>query len=140
MKVFLGRVYRDIIRKINGKDDLQTVFSAELALAKRLPIQQRQNKNKLYSLHAPEVECIGKGKAHKKFEFGVKVSVAVTNRDNFIVGMQSEPGKPYDGHTLAGATTQVERITEQAIKRAFVDRGYRGHKLKLLQVLISGSK
>ena len=95
----------------------------------RLLSQQRQDKNKLYSLHAPEAECIGKGKAHKKFEFGVKVSVAVTNRDNFIVGMQAEPGNPYDGHTLA-----------RAIKRAFVDRGYRGHKLRVPQVFISGSK
>ena len=140
LKVFLGRVYRDIVRTISGKADLQAAFSAELDLAKRLLGQQRQDKNKLYSLHAPEVECIGKGKAHKKFEFGVKVSVAVTNRDNFIVGMQAEPGNPYDGHILARAAAQAERITGQAIKRVFVDRGYRGHKLTAPQVLISGSK
>jgi IS5 family transposase len=72
LKVFLGRVYRDIVRKINGKADLQTAFSEELALAQRLLNQQRQDKNKLYSLHAPEVKCIGKGKAHKKFEFEVR--------------------------------------------------------------------
>ena len=140
LKVFLGRVYRNIVRTISGKEDLQAAFSAELDLARRLLGQQRQDKNKLYSLHAPEVECIGKGKAHKKFEFGVKVSVAVTNRDNCIVGMQAEPGNPYDGHTLARAIAQVERITGQAIKRVFVDRGYRGHKLTAPQVLISGSK
>ena len=93
---------RDIVRKISGKADLQAAFSAELDLARRLLNQQRQDKNKLYSLHAPEVECIGKCKAHKKFEFGVKVSAAVSNRDNFIVGMQAEPGNPCDGHTLAG--------------------------------------
>ena len=95
------------------------------------------------------MECIGKGKAHKKFEFGAKVKfgvkvtiarTAVSNRDNCIVGMQAEPGNPCDGHTLAGAIAQVERITGQAIERAFVDRGYRGHKLKAPQVLISGSK
>ncbi len=101
MKVFLGRMYRDIVRKIKGQAELQAAFSSELALAKRLLGQQRQDKNKLYSLHAPEVECIGKGKAHKKFEFGVKVSVRVTNHDNCIVGMQAEPGNPYNGHTLA---------------------------------------
>ncbi len=68
LKVFLGRVYRDIVRKISGKAELQAAFSAELDLAKRLLVQQRQDKNKLYRLHAPEVECSGKGKAHKKFE------------------------------------------------------------------------
>ena len=110
LKVFLGRVYRDIVRTISGKADLQAAFSAELDLAKRLLGQQRQDKNKLYSLHAPEVECIGKGKAHKKFEFGVKVSVAVSNRDNFIAGMRAEPGNPGDGHTLAGAIAQVVHL------------------------------
>ena len=70
MKVFLGLVYRDIVRKISGKSELQAAFSLELELAKPLLDQQRQDKNKLYSLHAPEVECIGKGKAHKKFELG----------------------------------------------------------------------
>ncbi len=140
LKIFLGRVYRDTVRKIEGKAELQAVFSSELGLADRLLTQQRQDKNKLYSLHAPEVECIGKGKAHKKYEFGVKVSVAVSNRDNFVVGMLAEPGNPYDGHTLARAIGQVERITGRAIERSFVDRGYRGHGLKIPQVLMSGSK
>ncbi len=74
---------------------------------------------------------------------GVKVTIArtaVSNRDNCIVCMQAEPGNPCDGHTLARAAAQVERITGQSIERDFVDRGYRGHKLKAPQVLISGSK
>ena len=82
-------------------------------------------------IHAPEAEYIGKGKAHKQYEFGVKVSVAVSNRDNFVVGMLAEPGNPYDGHTLTRAIGQVERITGRAIERSFVDRGYRGHGLKI---------
>ena len=102
--------------------------------------QQKQDKNKLYSLHAPEVECISKGKAHKKYEFGVKVSVATTNRDNFVVGMLAEPGNPYDGHTLARAIEQVQRITGCTVQRSFVDRGYRGHDVKNHQVLISGRR
>jgi IS5 family transposase len=61
-----------------------------LTLAGRLLAQEKKDKNKLYSLHASEVECISKGKAHKKYEFGVKVSVATTNRDNFVVGMFAE--------------------------------------------------
>ena len=81
-----------------------------------------------------------KGKAHKKFEFGVQVSVASTNRDNFVVGMLAEPGNPYDGHTLGRAIEQVERITGCAVQRGFVDRGYRGHGLQEPLVLMSGRK
>ena len=81
LKTYLGRVVRDIGRKLLGRSEVQSVFDHEVALAERLLKQQRQDKNKLYSLHAPEVECIGKGKAHKKYEFGVKVSVASTNRE-----------------------------------------------------------
>ncbi|MBT5029518.1 MAG: hypothetical protein HOM97_14075 [Nitrospina sp.] len=73
---------------------------------------KRVNKQvrKLYSLHAPEVECIAKGKAHKKYEFGCKVSVATTSKDNFVVGSQALHGNPYDGHTLNGAVEQAERL------------------------------
>ncbi|QQG66647.1 IS5 family transposase [Desulfobulbus oligotrophicus] len=140
LKTYLGRVYRDIVRKIEGQQALGPVFHPELMLAGRLLTQQKQDKNKLYSLHAPEVECIAKGKAHKKYEFGVKVSVATANRDNFVVGMLAEPGNPYDGHTLGRAIEQVQRITGCLVERSFVDRGYRGHNLKDPQVLISGRR
>jgi transposase, IS5 family len=140
LKTFLGRVYRDIQRKIEGRDELQDHFLAELTLAGRLLAQEKKDKNKLYSLHAPEVECISKGKAHKKYEFGVKVSVATTNRDNFVVGMFAEQGNPYDGHTLATALEQVKRLTGRMIERCFVDRGYRGHGIKETEILISGQK
>jgi IS5 family transposase len=140
LKTYLGRVYRDIVRKIADQPALQRVFVLELGLAERLLTQQRQDKNKLYSLHAPEVECIAKGKAHKKYEFGVKVSVATTNRDNFVVGMLAMAGNPYDGHTLTRAIEQVQRITGRAILRCFVDRGYRGHEVRESSVLISGRR
>ena len=83
LKAVLGRVYRDIERKlIHQPPAVQAAFAEEMALTKRLLNQQRQDKNKLYALHAPEVECIAKGKAHKRYEFGVKVSIATTNRSN----------------------------------------------------------
>ena len=86
-KVYLGRVYRDILRKLPQQSAaVQERFAGPLAQVVRLLAQQRHDHNKLYSLHAPEVECIAKGKAHKKYEFGIKVSLAVTQRDNFIVG------------------------------------------------------
>jgi IS5 family transposase len=140
LKTFLGRVYRDILRKIEGRQDIKPVFQAELLLAARLLSQEKKDKNKLYSLHAPEVECIAKGKAHKKYEFGVKVSVAATNRDNFVVGMFAEHGNPYDGHTLSKALEQVERITCETIERGFVDRGYRGHGIAKPEIFISGRR
>lgn len=140
LKGFLGRVYRDIIRKVEDRQEIKAFFLPELALAEQLLCQGRNDKNKLYSLHAPEVECIAKGKAHKKYEFGVKVSVATTNRDNFVVGMFAEHNNPYDGHTLSKAIDQVKQITGEAVKRCFVDRGYRGHGLTDTEVLISGRR
>ena len=106
----------------------------------RLLAQQRHDHNKFYSLHAPEVECIAKGKAHKKYEFGVKVSLAVTQRDNFIVGALALPGNPFDGHTLPAALRQVERLTGTPPERCFVDRGYRGHGITDISVHIAGQK
>ena len=102
LHTYLGRVVRDIERKIGSDPELQEVFGAELELARRLA-QRKDDKNKLYSQHAPEVECIAKGKVHKRYEFGVKVSVAVTNKSNFVVGAMAVAGNPYDGNTLVGS-------------------------------------
>lgn len=127
LRLYLGRVLRDIGRKTAGREASAEVFAPMLAMAERLFKQKRDDKNKLYSLHAPEVECIAKGKAHKKYEFGCKVSVATTSKDNFVVGMQAFHGNPYDGHTLGAAVEQAERLAEFEAKELFVDLGYRGH-------------
>jgi len=140
LRTYLGRVYRDILRKILPDPDLHAEFHEELELTERMFDQQRQDKNKLYSIHAPEVECIAKGKVHKKYEFGVKVSVATTSMDNFVVGMQALAGNPFDGHTLQGALDQVSRLTGTVPERCYVDRGYRGHGVKKTAVFISGQK
>ena len=140
-KVYLGRVYRDILRKLPRESAaVQERFAEPLARVARLLAQQRHDHNKLYSLHAPEVECIAKGKAHKKYEFGVKMSLAVTQRDNFIVGALALPGTPFDGHTLSAALHQVEQLTGIKPERCFVDRGYRGHGIKDVSVHIAGQK
>jgi IS5 family transposase len=140
LRTYLGRVVRDIERKIAAQPERQAAFAAELALAKRLLVQQKKDKNKLYSLHAPEVECISKGKAHKRYEFGVKASIATTNKSNFVVGGMSLPGNPYDGHTLTRALEQVRRMTGSVIEEAFVDRGYRGHGETQTTVFIAGQR
>ena len=132
LKTYLGRVIRDIARKIDGDPGLETAFAHLLGLARRVRAQQRgQRGPKIYSLHAPEVECIGKGKAHKPYEFGVKVSVATTLKHSkggqFVVHAQALPGNPYDGHTLAGVIPAIEQLVGNTIERLHADAGYRGH-------------
>ena len=125
LKTYLGCVYRDIIRKETDSDE---ELRKLLLLASRLLRQQKHSKHKLYSIHAPEVECISKGKAHKRYEFGNKVGVATTSRDNWVVGIQSFHSNPYDGHTLISTLDQIERLTDWKVKESYVDLGYRGHQ------------
>ena len=124
LHTLLGRVVRDIGRKAIEVDPQLQEY---LERAVKLLDQTRKSKNKLYSIDAPEVECISKGKAHKRYEFGCKVNVAVTNESNWIVGIETLHGNPYDGHTLASAIEQIERITDRQVEEVFVDKGYRGH-------------
>jgi len=141
LKVYLGRVIRDIERKLETVASAQReALEALLSQARRLLKQGRKDHNKLYSIHAPEVECLAKGKTHKRYEFGVKVSVATSTKDNFVFGMRSLPGNPYDGHTLHGALDQVERMTGQRPAHCFVDRGYRGHHETDTTVIVAGQK
>jgi len=141
LKTYLGRVWRDVRRKLADRPEVAEHFVGPLARVERLLAQQRTDRNKLYALHAPEVACIAKGKAHKKYEFGAKISVAVTNREGLVVGMQAHAGNPYDGQTLAPALVQVERLTGTTPKRCYVDRGYRGHEVAgMTEVVIAGRR
>jgi IS5 family transposase len=123
LRIYLGRVIRDIERKCQEPD---SSLATMLERAKRIFVQKRDDKNKLYSMQAPEVECIAKGKAHKKYEFGCKVSLVSTSQDNWIVGVQALHGNPYDGHTLKGALAQTEQLTGWRPENAYCDRGYKG--------------
>ena len=141
LKTVLGRVVRDLERKlVDQPEAVQAAFVDEMALAKRLLAQQRQDKHKLYALHAPEVECIAKGKVPKRYEFGVKVPIAATNRSNLVVGAKSLPGNPHDSHTLKDALRQVQRLTGQQPERCYVDLGYRGHDVSDTQVFKARQK
>jgi IS5 family transposase len=132
LKTYLGRVIRDIGRRIAGQDGLEAAFAKELQLARRVLAQERRQRGrKIYSLHAPEVECIGKGKPHKPYEFGVKVSVATTIKHSaggqFVTHTAALPGNPYDGHTLATVIPAIERVLGNTLERIVTDAGYRGH-------------
>ena len=132
LKTYLGRTIRDLRRKTTAEADLRDAFRHPLWLAERIMTQKRRDAHpKIYSLHAPEVECIGKGKAHKPYEFGCKVSVATTNgrapAGQFVAHVKALHGNPYDGHTLKAVIEEMEAWTGISIERAYVDKGYRGH-------------
>jgi len=124
LRTYLGQVVRDIERKCKG---VAGALSEELKKARRLLIQKRTDSNKLYSLHEPQVECIAKGKAHKRYEFGCKASFVSSAKSNWILGARAFHGNPYDGHTLAAALGQSARLTGVAARQATCDLGYRGH-------------
>ena len=142
-RTILGVVMRDVQRKLDAQAQAVAAASDKapsgamalsalkslLDRAERIRTQERKDKNKLYALHAPEVECIGKGKARKPYEFGVKVSLAVTHKQGLMVGARAFPGNPFDGHTLAQQLEQTTNLLQdlgRAPKQAIVDLGYRG--------------
>jgi IS5 family transposase len=137
LRTWAGRMIRDIERKAPTKDEeLATLLNR----CQRLVDQQPGDSNKLYSLHEPEVCCISKGKAHKRYEFGQKVALATTNRRDWFVGALLCPGNPYDGHTLKATLQHVESNTGVPLSDAYVDKGYRGHDYAGdAQVHIAGS-
>lgn len=140
MKTMAGRIMRDVERKISAESFRK--HKGTLILSELILTQTRKTKGKVYSLHAPEVECIAKGKAHKPYEFGVKVSVAVTHKEGFVVGIQSCTENPYDGHTLECQLDQIEQMTGKIPKQTFVDKGYKGHGVDdaRSKVFISGTR
>jgi len=131
-RTVLGIVMREVRRKMVNLDPQQAAvirLNRVLERAERLRTQQPKDKNKLYAMHAPEVECIGKGKAKQPYEFGVKTSFAITHRSGLVVGARTFPGNPYDGHILAAQLEQTTILLEDTgkqPKQVFVDLGYRG--------------
>jgi IS5 family transposase len=144
LRTRLGRVIRDIRRKIEGDPALEDRFGPLLDLAHRVRHQEpRQRGPKVYSLHAPEVECIGKGKARAPYEFGCKVSIATPatapKGGQFVLHAKALHGNPYDGHTLGPVIADLEKLTGVAARRIHGDKGYRGHNYPdRFKVWISG--
>ena len=124
LKTQLGRVIGVVERQTESPS---MKLGKLLQTAHRIYEQQRHDKNKIYSVHEPEVQCIAKGKAGKQYEFGNKVSVAVSSRGGWFVDAKSFTGNPYDGHTLAAQMKQVESLLANHVSEVYVDMGYRGH-------------
>lgn len=133
LRTRLDRLIRDIGRQIDGNAELQERFGPLLYLAVKVRFQhQRRRGPKVYSLHAPEVECIGKGKAAAPYEFGCKVSIATPatapKGGRFVLHAKALHGNPYDGHTLGPVIAELEALTGVETRR--VDKGYRGHNTR----------
>lgn len=129
MKTNLGRLYRDIQRKLSEDLITDIAFQNLGELVERALSQTRKSKNKLYSVHEPHVECISKGKANKRYEFGCKVGFASTSKEGFILSATALHGNPYDGHTLQRTLRLAERNIESIgkLRDVYVDLGYRKH-------------
>jgi IS5 family transposase len=142
MKTILGRVARDCERRIGDNDALKDIFVQELQMAHHLYFRSKDTKKKIYSLHEPHVDCISKGKAHKKYEFGSKVALSITHQKGRAIttSCQAIAGNPFDGHTLASSLSMSEATTQRKVKEAYVDRGYKGHGVADCEVYISGQK
>ena len=134
-RTILGVVMREVQRKREapGFVALNAKALSDLTMwlerAERVRTQQRHDKNKLYALHAPEVECIGKGKARKPYEFGVKAAVVVSHQTGLMLGARSFPGNPYDGHILSAVLEQASNLMQDIkaqIKVVVADLGFRG--------------
>ena len=118
------KIYNDLVNQMNPIPKKE--YYDKFTVLYRVLAQQREDKNKIYSIHEPEVLCIAKGKEHKPYEFGNKSSFAYTRKSGIIVGAMAIEGNVFDGHTLEPQLDQVKEFTQGRIKKAIVDRGYRG--------------
>jgi IS5 family transposase len=127
IKTIAGRLVRDLERKLPAQAFSKHITNLELF--KRVLLQKRNDSDKIYSLHEPQVKCYTKGKEHKRFEFGSKVSLLITQRTGVIVGALNFTDTLHDSKTLPFALEQYERLTGKQAGHVFLDRGYRGTKM-----------
>lgn len=124
IKTIAGRLVRELERKLPAEK--MTDYFSSMEIFKKVLSQKRNDSQKIYSIHEPHVQCISKGKEHKKYEFGTKVSIITTKNSGVIIGALNIPINDYDAHTLEPALEQQQRLTGHRLKNNFVDRGYRG--------------
>jgi len=134
LKTIAGRVVREFDRELpSGRRDK---YERTIEIFKEILSQKKSDKEKIYSIHEPEVYCISKGKEHKKYEFGAKASIVQTKNSGIIVGAYSLEKNQYDGHTLPDALEQCAELRGSRPKVAIVDRGYRGKKIGETEILL----
>ena len=124
LKTIAGRQVRELERKSSGEQKKK--YETTLEIFNKILSQKKDDKEKIYSIHEPEVYCISKGKEHKKYEFGSKASIVMTKNSGIIVGAYSLEKNDYDGHTLPKALDQCQQLRGSRPKVAIADRGYKG--------------
>jgi IS5 family transposase len=124
LKTIAGRVVRELERKLTGEQ--KDKYERKLSIFNKILTQKKTDKEKIYSIHEPEVYCVSKGKEHKKYEFGSKASIVLTKKNGIIVGAYSLEKNEYDGHTLPKALEQCEELRGLRPTVAIADRGYKG--------------
>jgi len=140
LKTFLGRIVRDVDRKVQGKADVETKFKNLREIAGNLILQKKKTKNKIYSIHEPHVYCIAKGKARTPYEFGTKVPFVVTQKKGIVLVADALEKNEYDGHTLSKSLEKAENTSKVTIKQVLVDKGYKKHGIEEKKVYMSGQR
>lgn len=126
IKTIAGAIFRDVQRKM--PHGMRTQYAEDFVIFERVLQQKKNDSRKIYSLHEPQVACIAKGKAHKKYEFGTKAGLVMTKTTALIVGVRSFEGNPYDGDTLKELLADVARTTGIVPQKALCDRGFKGRE------------
>lgn len=135
IKTIAGRLVRELERKLTPG-----LHQSTLELFKKVLAQKKSDSNKVYSLHEPHTQCMSKGKEHKKYEFGSKVSIITTKTTGVIIGAINIEKNVHDSKTLQPAIEQQQRLTGIILKQNFVDRGYRGVKEVLGTTIVTPDK
>jgi IS5 family transposase len=135
IKTIAGRLVRELERKLTP-----SLHQDVLSLFKKVLAQKKTDSNKIYSLHEPHTQCMSKGKEHKKYEFGSKVSIITTKTTGVIIGALNIEKNVHDSKTLQPAIEQQQRLTGITLKQNFVDRGYRGVKEVLGTAIVTPDK
>lgn len=134
LKRYLGKLLKELDPHL---ENCPQELLRDMVIGAKLLLQNREDKNKIYSCHEPQVACIAKGKAHKPYEFGSKACLVVTEQKGIALSMTTHLGNPYDGHLLAASKRKAEINAKATIKRILVDRGFRGHEVNDAEVLVS---
>jgi len=137
LKTIAGRLVRELKRKMSGEKLAK--YQDRIDIYEQVLRQQKDDKNKIYALHALEVSCLAKGKEHKKYEFGSKVAIGVTQKSNVVIGAVNFRGNPNDNQVLEKVLEQQERLTGVRAKRGFTDRGCQTQKIGETEILSPGN-
>ena len=137
LKTIAKTLIRDMDRQFSDKQHKK--YAEALYLYMRVLLQEKHSKNKIYSLHEPHAYAVGKGKDHKKWEYGTKASLVTTKKSGIIIGVASHEKNEHDSKTLEAALTSAQSNRTYPIQEAICDRGYQGKKEVLgVQISIPG--